>query len=46
MVEKKHFVFVERKKALSVAATCGLSVIEECVSLQGYKLYIVEQWYV
>ncbi|KAI8887609.1 hypothetical protein K501DRAFT_330441 [Backusella circina FSU 941] len=45
MIEKKLFVFVERKKALSVAATCGLSVIEECVSLQGYKLYIVEQWY-
>ncbi|KAI8973614.1 hypothetical protein BDF20DRAFT_661487 [Mycotypha africana] len=44
MAEKKKFVFAERKKALQMAATCGLSVIEEKVELRGYQIYVVEQW--
>ncbi|KAI8350160.1 hypothetical protein BD560DRAFT_409984 [Blakeslea trispora] len=44
MAEKKHFVFAERKRALQMAATCGLSVIEERQELRGYQIYIVEQW--
>lgn len=45
MSDKKRFVFAERKKALQIAATCGLSVIEEQCELVGYQIYIVEQWY-
>jgi hypothetical protein len=44
MVEKKRFVFAERKRAHHIAATCGLSVIEEQSVLYGYQIYIVEQW--
>ncbi|CAO0802412.1 unnamed protein product [Mucor circinelloides] len=44
MAEKKRFVFAERKRALQMAATCGLSVIEEQQELRGYQIYIVEQW--
>ncbi|KAI8881324.1 hypothetical protein K501DRAFT_253338 [Backusella circina FSU 941] len=44
MVEKKRFVFAERKRALHIAATCGLSVVEEQGVLYGYQIYIVEQW--
>ncbi|PHZ07721.1 uncharacterized protein RHIMIDRAFT_95952 [Rhizopus microsporus ATCC 52813] len=44
MSDKKRFVFAERKKALQIAATCGLSVIEEQCELVGYQIYIVEQW--
>ncbi|KAI7901770.1 uncharacterized protein BX663DRAFT_455949, partial [Cokeromyces recurvatus] len=42
--EKKRIVFAERKRALQMAATCGLSVIEEQKELRGYQIYIVEQW--
>ncbi|KAG1457148.1 hypothetical protein G6F46_007409 [Rhizopus delemar] len=34
----------KRKKALQIAAICGLSVIEEQCELVGYQIYIVEQW--
>ncbi|KAF7731758.1 hypothetical protein EC973_008272 [Apophysomyces ossiformis] len=44
MVDNSQFVFVERKKALQIAATCGLGVIYEEAELQGYQTYIVEQW--
>lgn len=44
MAEKKRFVFAERKRALQMAATCGLSVVEEQQELRGYQIYIVEQW--
>ncbi|RCH84745.1 hypothetical protein CU098_000769, partial [Rhizopus stolonifer] len=40
MTEKKRFVFAERKRALQMAATCGLSVIEEQQELRGYQIYI------
>lgn len=42
--DKKRFVFAERKKALQIAAVCGLSVVEEQQELRGYQIYIVEQW--
>jgi hypothetical protein len=44
MAEKKKFVFAERERALQMAATCGLSVVEEKQELRGYQIYIVEQW--
>ncbi|CEP17499.1 hypothetical protein [Parasitella parasitica] len=44
MAEKKRFVFAEKKRALEMAATCGLSVISENQQLRGYQLYMVEQW--
>ncbi|RCH99670.1 hypothetical protein CU098_008074 [Rhizopus stolonifer] len=44
MPDKKRFVFAERRKALYIAATCGLTVVEEQCQLVGYQIYIVEQW--
>ncbi|KAI7869379.1 hypothetical protein BDF14DRAFT_1880247 [Spinellus fusiger] len=44
MADTKQFVFVERNRALTVAATCGIGVITEEAELQGYQIYIVEQW--
>ncbi|CAO3683136.1 unnamed protein product [Rhizopus stolonifer] len=44
MSDKKRFVFAERRKALYIAATCGLTVVEEQCQLVGYQIYIVEQW--
>ncbi|KAI8367524.1 uncharacterized protein BYT42DRAFT_129362 [Radiomyces spectabilis] len=44
MADITKYVFVERKRALQVAASCGLGVIEEDAELTGYQTYIVEQW--
>jgi hypothetical protein len=44
MSDKKRFVFAERRKALQIAAECGLSVVAELQALSGYQIYIVEQW--
>ncbi|KAI8136531.1 hypothetical protein BJV82DRAFT_639864 [Fennellomyces sp. T-0311] len=40
----KQFVFVERKKTLQLAESCGLGVVEEEAFLVGYQIYIIEQW--
>ncbi|KAI9258002.1 hypothetical protein BDA99DRAFT_606264 [Phascolomyces articulosus] len=40
----KQFVFVERKKTLQLAESCGLGVVEEETYLTGYQIYIIEQW--
>ncbi|KAI9474854.1 hypothetical protein BDB00DRAFT_860116 [Zychaea mexicana] len=44
MHDGKQFVFVERKKTLQLAESCGLGVIEEETYLVGYQIYIIEQW--
>ncbi|KAL0090556.1 hypothetical protein J3Q64DRAFT_1847368 [Phycomyces blakesleeanus] len=44
MADIKRFVFVERKRVLTIAATCGLGIVSEKEELQGYQIYIVEQW--
>ena len=40
----KQFVFVERKKTLQLAESCGLGVVQEEAFLVGYQIYIIEQW--
>ncbi|KAG2224801.1 hypothetical protein INT45_005325 [Circinella minor] len=40
----KQFVFVERKKTLQLAESCGLGIVEEEAYLVGYQIYIIEQW--
>ncbi|ORZ17030.1 hypothetical protein BCR42DRAFT_450852 [Absidia repens] len=44
MSDIKKFVFSERKKALDVASHCGLGILEEETELEGYRIYVVEQW--
>ncbi|KAI8332401.1 hypothetical protein BC941DRAFT_436569 [Chlamydoabsidia padenii] len=44
MSDIKKFVFAERKKALDVASHCGLGILEEETELEGYRIYVVEQW--
>ncbi|KAI9300432.1 hypothetical protein BJ944DRAFT_26093 [Cunninghamella echinulata] len=44
MSDVKKFVFAERQKALFVASLCGLGIIQEETELEGYRIYIVEQW--
>ncbi|SAM06869.1 hypothetical protein [Absidia glauca] len=44
MSDLKKFVFSERKKALDVASHCGLGILEEETELEGYRIYVVEQW--
>lgn len=42
--DRKQFVFVERKKALHLAESCGLGIVKEEAYLYGYQIYIIEQW--
>ncbi|KAG2178068.1 hypothetical protein INT43_003321, partial [Umbelopsis isabellina] len=40
----KQHVFVERRAVLNLAHSCGLGIIAEEEWLEGYQLYVVEQW--
>lgn len=46
MNEIKQHVFVERQAVLNLAHSCGLGIIAEEEWLEGYQLYVVEQWYI
>ncbi|KAI9315188.1 hypothetical protein BX666DRAFT_2028767 [Dichotomocladium elegans] len=42
--DRKQFVFVERKKTLQLAESCGIGIVKEEEYLYGYQIYIIEQW--
>lgn len=44
MNDTKQHVFVERRAVLNLAHSCGLGIIAEEEWLEGYQLYVVEQW--
>ncbi|KAI9288151.1 hypothetical protein BC943DRAFT_357861 [Umbelopsis sp. AD052] len=44
MNDTKQHVFVERRAVLNLAHSCGLGIVAEEEWLEGYQLYVVEQW--